>query len=80
MLMLAFLFYKIVLFTQGPCSKEESVEEIVCVCGGGGGVGMLRNFLFNFSKVTENAFISINYECFSTSSVMLLLVLKICHH
>jgi len=43
--------------------------------GGGNGCG----FLFNFSKVTENAIITIKLF-FSTSSVMLVLGLEIHHH
>ena len=55
--------------------------------GGGGakldGIVLGRNaweFLFNFSKVTENAFITIKVLIFSTSSLVLLLGLKIHHH
>ena len=49
--------------------------------GGGGGVwgGHACGFLFNFSKVTENAIITTKLLIFSTSSVMLLSGLKI-HH
>ena len=48
--------------------------------GGGGGGGHACGFLFNFSKVTENAIITIKLLVFSTSSVMLLSGLKIHHH
>ena len=55
--------------------------------GGGGakldGIVLGRNaweFLFNFSKVTENAFITIKLLIFPTSSLVLLLGLKIHHH
>ena len=45
--------------------------------GGGGWVrGHACGFLFNFSKVTENAIITIKLLIFSTSSVMLLSGLK----
>ena len=58
---------------QGPRSKfssggaEECVKEIIL---GAGGKACL--FLFNFSKVTENAIITIKVF-FSTSSVMMVL-------
>ena len=49
--------------------------------GGGGGRGHPCGFLFNFSKVTENAIITIKLLIFfSTSSVMLLSGLKIHHY
>ena len=48
--------------------------------GGGGGGGHACRFLFNFSKVTENAIIAIKLLIFSTSLVMLLSGLKIHHH
>ena len=45
----------------------------------GGGEGEHAcGFLFNFSKVTENAIITLKF--FSTSSVMLLTGLKIQYH
>ena len=46
--------------------------------GRGGGAGLW--ILFNFSKVTENAIMTIKLLIFSTSSVMLLSGLKIHHH
>ena len=50
--------------------------------GGGGGRrgGHACGFLFNFSKVTENANNDKTIDFFSTSSVMLLSGLKIHHH
>ena len=50
--------------------------------GRGGEVGGWHacGFLFNFSKVTENAIITIKLLIFSTSSVILLSGLKIHHH
>ena len=54
--------------------------KFVFLGGGGGGGGHACGFLFNFSKVTENAIITIKLLVFSTSSVMLLSGLKIHHH
>ena len=48
--------------------------------GGRGGGGHACGFLFNFSKVTENANNDKTIDFFSTSSVMLLSGLKIHHH
>ena len=48
--------------------------------GGGAGGGHACGFLFNFSKVTENANNDKTIDFFSTSSVMLLSGLKIHHH
>ena len=48
--------------------------------GGGAGVRHACGFLFNFSKVTENANNDKTIDFFSTSSVMLLSGLKIHHH
>ena len=56
-------------------AKEERVDENFFR-----GAGMLGNFLFNFSKVTGNTFITIKLLIFSTSSAMLLSGLKIHHH
>ena len=42
-------------------AKEECVKEFF---GGPGGWGMLVEFLFNFSKVTENAIITIELLIF----------------
>ena len=47
---------------------------------GGEGGWHACGFLFNFSKVTENAIITIKLLIFSTSSVMLLSGLKIHRH
>ena len=47
---------------------------------GGPGGGHACGFLFNFSKVTENANNDKTIDFFSTSSVMLLSGLKIHHH
>ena len=55
-------------------------EGIFFLGGGAGGRGHACGFLFNFSKVTENAIITIKLLIFSTSSVMLLSGLKIHHH
>ena len=70
---------------QGPRSKfssggakEECVKENFW--GGGRRGGHACGFLFNFSKVTENANNDKTIDFFSTSSVMLLLGLKIHHH
>ena len=46
---------------------------------GGAREGHACGFLFNFSKLTENAIITIKLLIFSTSSVMLLSGLKIRH-
>ena len=48
--------------------------------GGGRGGWHACGFLFNFSRVTENAIITIKLLIISTSSVMLLSGLKIHHH
>ena len=45
----------------GGGAKEERVDEFFC---GGGGEGHPSEFLFNFSKVTENAFITIKLLIF----------------
>ena len=58
----------------GKGAKEECLKEIFW------GRGHACGFLFNFSKVTENAIIAIKLLIFSTSSVMLLSDLKIHHH
>ena len=59
-------------------AKEECVKANFWGAGMGGGHAC--GFLFNFSKVTDNAIITIKLLIFSTSSVMLLLGLKIHHH
>ena len=60
-------------------AKEECVKE--SLGGGRGRGGHACGFLFNLSKVTENAIITIKLLIFfSTSSVMLLSGLKIHHH
>ena len=43
-------------FSSGR-AKEECVKEIFWGGGAGGGVGMLVDFFFNLSKVTQNAII-----------------------
>ena len=48
---------------EGGGSKEECVREIFL--GPGEGWGHACGFLFNFSKVTENAFITIKLLIFS---------------
>ena len=48
--------------------------------GRGAGKGHACGFLFNFSKVTENAIMTIKLLIFSRSSVMLLSGLKSHHH
>ena len=47
---------------------------------GRGEGGHACGFLFNLSKVTENAITTVKLLIFSTSSVMLLSGLKIHHH
>lgn len=47
---------------------------------GGGGCGHARGFLSIFSKVMENAIVTIKLLIFFTSSVMLLSGLKIHYH
>ena len=76
-------FVVVVFFFSGTAqqvfqwgSKEVCVKEIFWGVGGGHACG----FLFNFSKVTENAIITIKLLIFSTSSVMLLSGLKIHHN
>ena len=63
-------------FSSGG-AKEECVNENFF---GGGRGGHACGFLFNFSKVTENANNDKTIDFFSTSSVMLLSGLKIHHH
>ena len=71
------------MYMQGPRSKfssrgakEECVKEKFFLGQGGDAYG----FLFNFSKVTENANNDKTIDFFPTSSVMLLSGLKIHHH
>ena len=45
-------------------AKEECVKEILGGAGGGGGGVACYGFLFNFSKVTENAIITIKLMIF----------------
>ena len=59
-------------------TKKECVKEMFFFGGEGGGACLW--ILFNFSKVTENAIMTIKLLIFSTSSVMLLSGLKIHHH
>ena len=73
------------MYMQGPRSKfssrgakEECVKEKFFWARGGGGHAC--GFLFNFSKVTENANNDKTIDFFPTSSVMLLSGLKIHHH
>ena len=80
----------VILFT----ALTGTVQQVFELGGGGGGGGKEEcekeffggtgghpcGFLFNFSKVTENALITIKLLIFSTSSVMLLSGLKIHLH
>ena len=76
------LFELIVIHDNKLTVDEECEKGFFCVWGGGGGGGRGHacGFPFNFSKVTENAIITIKLLIFSTSSLMLLSSLKTHHH